>query len=331
MHRGSVGLVALCVSLCGCFLFGGSKSTAPPPEQGPPPAMQHSPDFDKTREDLQAVIAQKTEGYEPVVSADGQLEAYTPTVFAAKRGECHVVVIELLEGARWSEHAMQMVTAEGKRPGEAYTIGHAQIVHGPGVVIDNGCVQTDGEVSIDVIATFGSAMDKSRIHELGTGPIKSTLYAKTIPEDEIAALEAKRAAAWEQAGIEAEQFRREEEARQRQAEAERQARQAERDAARSSGSGRSSSGAAPSGPSVVSVQLKNNCSSTVKLFFGSKPKFGSGRYSSLGSNTRTSESMKPGDMVWIVDDGQNGVASATVSASTREIEITSSCTGLSAR
>ncbi|MEM9459696.1 MAG: hypothetical protein AAGF11_36300 [Myxococcota bacterium] len=332
MHRNSLGIVALGMSLGGCFLFGGSKSTAPTSQPGAPATPYRAPEFDQTREQLQAVIAEKTTGFEEVVSAQGVLEAYTPSVFPAKRGECHVVVIELLEGAAWSDHAMQMVSAEGKRPGEEYTIGHASIVHGPGVVVDNGCVQVDGQVSIDVIATFGSATDKSRIHELGTGPIRSSLYVKTVSEQEIAAMEAKRAAAWEQAEIDAEQFRQEEEARRRQAEADRQAREAERAAAQSSGSGRSSgAGGASGGPSVVSVQLKNNCPSTVKLFFGTKPKFGSGRYSSLSSNTRRSESMKPGDMVWIVDDSQNGISSATVSASTREIEVTRSCTGLSAR
>jgi hypothetical protein len=80
-------------------------------------------------------------------------------------------------------------------------------------------------------------------------------------------------------------------------------------------------------PQVVSVSLKNNCKETVKLFFGKKPKFGSGTYSTLGSNTRTSKQMKPGDMIWIVDEGQNGVSSYTVSAGSRDAEITDSCTG----
>lgn len=122
---------------------------------------------------------------------------------------------------------------------------------------------------------------------------------------------------------------------QREAErAENQRRMDEAAAASSSSSSSSSSsggGSTSSAPSSVSVTLKNNCPNTVKIFFGDKPKFGSGTYSSLSSNTSTSKSFRPGDMVWIVDDSQNGVASATVSASTRRIEVTSSCTGLSAR
>ncbi len=330
MSRGSLGvLVVLGSFLPGCFLFGGTQAGTSSQPSGQPMAAYRSPEFDKTAEDLQAAIAEKTEGYEATVTSEGQLEAYAPATIDAKRGDCHVVVIELLEGASWSEHATQMVVAEGRRPGEDYTVSHAGIVYGPGVVVDNGCVQNDGTVSIDVIANFGSAMDKSRIHELGTGPIKSTLYTKTISEEEVAALEQKRAAAWEQAAIEAEQFRQQEEARRQQEEADRQARQAA--AASSSSSSSSSGSSAPSGPSTVSVTIKNNCPSTVKIFFGSKPKFGSGRYSSIGSNTRTSQSMKPGDMLWIVDDSQNGISSTTVSGSTREIQIDKSCSGLSAR
>ncbi len=88
---------------------------------------------------------------------------------------------------------------------------------------------------------------------------------------------------------------------------------------------------AASAPSTVSVTLVNACSDTVKVFFGDKPKFGSGRYSSLSSNSRTNQTFKPGDQLWIVDDGQNGVANAKIEASTREIEVASGCKTLRAR
>jgi hypothetical protein len=117
-------------------------------------------------------------------------------------------------------------------------------------------------------------------------------------------------------------------AQEAEREAEKQ-RRAERDAAAASSSTSSSSAAA--GPSSVSVTIKNNCRQTVKLFFGEKPKFGSGTYSSIGSNTQTSKSFRPGDMIWIVDDSQNGISSASVSASTSRVEISESCQGLSAR
>ncbi|MGH1339965.1 MAG: hypothetical protein ACRBN8_00325 [Nannocystales bacterium] len=86
---------------------------------------------------------------------------------------------------------------------------------------------------------------------------------------------------------------------------------------------------APAPPKPVSVTLRNTCSETVKIFFGDKPKFGSGTYSSLSSNTSTSHSFMPGDMFWIVDDSQNGVSSFTVADGTRKIEIGSGCASLS--
>jgi hypothetical protein len=90
----------------------------------------------------------------------------------------------------------------------------------------------------------------------------------------------------------------------------------------------SSEAAAPEPVRPVSVTIRNTCSETVKLFFGDKPKFGSGRYSSIGSNTSTSHSFMPGDMLWIVDDSQEGLSSVTVAEGMRSIEVQGSCTDL---
>lgn len=87
--------------------------------------------------------------------------------------------------------------------------------------------------------------------------------------------------------------------------------------------------AAPAGP--VSVTIRSSCSQTVKVFYGDKPKFGSGTYSSISSNSVQSHSFQPGDQLWIVDDSENGVSNATIGSSTRELEINSSCTGISSR
>lgn len=93
-----------------------------------------------------------------------------------------------------------------------------------------------------------------------------------------------------------------------------------------------SSGAeAPAAPSSVSVTIRNSCGKTVKVFYGDKPKFGSGTYSSASSNSRSSHSFRPGDQFWIVDDSQNGLANVQVTESTREIEILGSCDQLAAR
>lgn len=84
--------------------------------------------------------------------------------------------------------------------------------------------------------------------------------------------------------------------------------------------------AAPAGP--VSVTLRSSCKNTVRVFYGQKPKFGSGTTSSLSGNSVQSKSMKPGEMVWLVDDKDNGLASATVSETTRTIEVNADCTSL---
>lgn len=97
----------------------------------------------------------------------------------------------------------------------------------------------------------------------------------------------------------------------------------------------SSSGAAPAsaptpaGP--VSVTIRSACSRAVKVFYGDKPKFGSGTYSSISSNSVQSHSFRPGDMFWIVDDSENGLGSTSIGPNTRELEISSSCTSINAR
>jgi hypothetical protein len=89
--------------------------------------------------------------------------------------------------------------------------------------------------------------------------------------------------------------------------------------------------AQPAGPTIVSITLRNTCPQTVNLFFGDKPKFGSGTYTTLGSNTSTSKSMQAGEMIWIVDGSQNGISSATIEAGIGTVEITGDCSGFSVR
>ncbi|MDB4993433.1 MAG: hypothetical protein JWM74_865 [Myxococcaceae bacterium] len=88
--------------------------------------------------------------------------------------------------------------------------------------------------------------------------------------------------------------------------------------------------AAPATSSHVSVTVRSQCSKTVRVFFGQKPKFGSGRTSSVSSNSVSSESFNTGDMMWIVDESDNGLASTTVSSSTHEITVGADCHTLSA-
>lgn len=96
------------------------------------------------------------------------------------------------------------------------------------------------------------------------------------------------------------------------------------------GSNGSSGPAAPAGPQTASVTIRSSCPKTVKVFYGDKPKFGSGTYSSVESNSVSSHTFNAGDMFWIVDDSQNGVASVTVNPGMNQIEVASDCTHLSA-
>ena len=85
----------------------------------------------------------------------------------------------------------------------------------------------------------------------------------------------------------------------------------------------------PAGP--VSVDIHSSCPHDVKVFYGDKPKFGSGTYSSIESNSIANHSFNPGEMMWIVDDEENGIASTSVGPGMREIEIPETCTSLMAR
>jgi len=87
----------------------------------------------------------------------------------------------------------------------------------------------------------------------------------------------------------------------------------------------------PAMPQTVSVTIRSSCDHTVPVFYGEKPHFSSGTTSSVSSNSVSSQTFTVGDMMWVLDDNDNGVGSVTISQNTREIEINSSCGGLSAR
>lgn len=85
----------------------------------------------------------------------------------------------------------------------------------------------------------------------------------------------------------------------------------------------------PSGP--VHVTIRSQCPQTVKVFYGDKPKFGSGTLSSISSNSVNSHTFQPGDMFWIVDESENGITSTTVDDRTDTIEINRDCASFTIR
>jgi hypothetical protein len=81
------------------------------------------------------------------------------------------------------------------------------------------------------------------------------------------------------------------------------------------------------GAQNVSLTLHNDCPHTVRLFFGTTPKFGSGTESSISANTTEGHSMRAGEMIWILDGSGNGMSSLTASPGQTHVTITRSCTG----
>ena len=79
------------------------------------------------------------------------------------------------------------------------------------------------------------------------------------------------------------------------------------------------------------MTIRSACSKTVKVFYGDKPKFGSGTYSTIDSNSVQSHSFRPGEQLWVVDESENGLGSATIAQGTHELEVSSSCTAISAK
>ena len=92
-----------------------------------------------------------------------------------------------------------------------------------------------------------------------------------------------------------------------------------------------STGSAPAAPQTVSVTIRSSCDHTVPVFYGEKPGFSSGTRSTVSSNSVSSQSFQVGDLMWILDESDQPIGSTSISSSTREIEISSNCGGLSAR
>ncbi len=88
---------------------------------------------------------------------------------------------------------------------------------------------------------------------------------------------------------------------------------------------------APAAPTTASVTIRSACSKTAKVFYGEKPGFSSGTSSSISSNSVQSKTFRVGDQMWVTDDSGKPLGSVRIDASTRQIEISSSCTSLASR
>jgi hypothetical protein len=183
-----------------------------------------------------------------------------------------------------------------------------------------GCAAGDSKVTLQFHAA-------GRSTDLGTGTAFVQILAHKISKKELKqkkeshkrAVEKARKAAEEQRRIDA-QRRQEEDARRERERQEANSRKADERQAASS----------KSAASNYSLSLKNNCPHTVRLFIGDKPKYGSGKYTTVSSNSITSYSGFAPQTFWIVDKSDNGISSFTATGR-HNVQITSSCSGFASR
>jgi len=87
----------------------------------------------------------------------------------------------------------------------------------------------------------------------------------------------------------------------------------------------------PSAPLTVSVSIRSACPKTAKVFYGDKPKFGSGTSSTVSSNSVSNKTFRTGDMMWVVDEKDEGLASVKVVDGMKELEIGSDCKSIKSK
>lgn len=83
----------------------------------------------------------------------------------------------------------------------------------------------------------------------------------------------------------------------------------------------------------TTVEIHSDCAKTVPVFYGEKPKFGSGKKSSVSSNSTSTEGRgSDGTLtIWIIDDKENGIANVKVTPETKRVTIGASCKDISAK
>lgn len=278
----------------------------------------------KTPEELEQTIAKHTDKFKATGrKGETHLEAPEPFVFDGKSGTCYTVVMRLGENAAWGLGAEAGLKFEFQRP-EIKGSGGPGVV-GPGAVASVGCAEADGPITLTMAPMIGA-------DPIGSGPLSMQLFSHALTRAERERLEADK----QRQIAEQREFAAREEERRRRDDEERQRRDREMASRRSSspsyGSSSSSSSGGSSGPSgPVSVTIRSSCPRTVPVFYGNKPKYGSGTSSSVSTNSVSSHSFREGDMMWVTDASGNGLDGFTVTRGTRTIEIDSSCSRLSGR
>lgn len=274
----------------------------------------------KSEAELEQTIAKQTAKYKRSGrSGTMLLQSPEPFTFDGVEGTCYTVVFRLEGDAKW-DIAGDYTKFDFQRPDTRGSGGPGVV--GPGAVASVGCAKASGPITL----TMASMVDGDRI---GFGEAKLELYSRVLTRAEKKAMEEdERRQIVEQQEFARQEREREERRRQEedQRRRDREREEASRSRYSSSSSSGSSGGGGSSGP--VSVTIRSSCGKTVKVFYGSNPKFGSGTQSSISSNSVQSHSFRVGDMFWVTDESGNGLDSVTVSNRTRGIEIGGSCSQL---
>jgi len=174
-------------ALGGCAFLVPNK---PPPaatraRQAPPPPPPYvAPNLKHTRAELEEQVATETTGYEKKGESPGKLDPFEPIDVPVKRGHCYKVALILDEGVELSDHAKRGISFRVKREGQLDLT--SATAFGPGGVVDLGCPNDTLVAHVDVIADWGSATDKSHVHDLGSGGFKTVVYSKPITAKSLA-------------------------------------------------------------------------------------------------------------------------------------------------
>jgi hypothetical protein len=188
--------------------YGAAATTAAHPR-----VAYHDRAFDTPASELDGFIAEQTAGYaKEGAPIHARLDGFEPVPVALKRGRCYRMVVRLDDGASFSAFARRGVVFVYHNGDRGMEVNGGPGIHGPtGAVASAGCPQANAAATFDIIANWGSAMDKSHVHDLGTGGVTLQLYAKRIGAAGLARLKADE----ERQIAESEAFKREEQRKAR--------------------------------------------------------------------------------------------------------------------
>lgn len=133
-----------------------------------------------------------------------RLDEFRTLRIDAVRGACYAVTVALDSDATLSSHARQALSLVYDSPDGDIRATNGSLGTNLPVTTRSqtrviGCPQVAGPITVDLQATFGSAGDASRIHELGQGTALFQLYTRAISEAELQQQATESSARWEEA------------------------------------------------------------------------------------------------------------------------------------